>query len=70
MRRIGFAYNPTNEAALELRERAMGWCAMRGIDAWARAAGDLAAIVRAARTRRTCSSCSAATAPSCAPPGR
>lgn len=45
MRRIGFAYNPTNEAALELRERAMGWCVMRGVDAWARAAGDQADIV-------------------------
>jgi NAD+ kinase len=45
MKRIGFAYNPTNEAALELRERAMGWCAMRGLDAWARAAGEHAAMV-------------------------
>lgn len=40
MNRIGFAYNPTNEQALELRERAMGWCAVRGIDAWASASGD------------------------------
>ena len=43
--RIGFAYNPTNEAALELRERAMGWCAVRGIDAWARASGDYDELV-------------------------
>jgi len=45
MKRIGFAYNPTNDAALELRERAMGWCVMRGIDAWARAAGEYQQIV-------------------------
>ncbi len=30
--RFGFAYNPTNEAALELRERAAGWCRMHGIE--------------------------------------
>ena len=46
MKRIGFAYNPTNEAALELRERAMGWCVMRGLECWARAAGDYAEIVQ------------------------
>jgi NAD+ kinase len=50
VKRIGFAYNPTNEAALELRERAMGWCAMRGVDAWARAAGDYAEIVEQLQT--------------------
>ena len=41
MKRIGFAYNPTNEQALELRERATGWCAMRGVESWASPAGDL-----------------------------
>jgi NAD+ kinase len=41
VRRIGFAYNPTNEEALELRERAAGWCVMHGIDHWAAPAGDL-----------------------------
>lgn len=40
MKRIGFAYNPTTEQALELRERGMGWCATRGIEAWAEPAGD------------------------------
>jgi len=35
MKRIGFAYNPTQETALELRERALGWCDVRDIDAWA-----------------------------------
>jgi NAD+ kinase len=38
--RIGFAYNPTNDAALELRERAAGWCRMHGIEHWAAQAGD------------------------------
>ena len=41
VRRMGFAYNPTNELALELRERAGGWCRMRGVDQWAAPAGDL-----------------------------
>ena len=43
--RIGFAYNPTKEAALELRERAEGWCQLRGISHWAAPAGELAAVV-------------------------
>jgi NAD+ kinase len=43
--RIGFAYNPTKEAALELRERAEGWCEMRGISHWAAPAGEFAALV-------------------------
>jgi len=38
--RIGFAYNPTNEDALELRERAAGWCRMHGVEQWAAPAGD------------------------------
>ena len=44
--RIGFAYNPTAEAALDLRERAEGWCAMRGIDHWALTAADLEGLRR------------------------
>lgn len=44
IRRIGFAYNPTSEAALELRERAAGWCRMRGIDHWAAQAGQFPEI--------------------------
>ena len=39
--RIGFAYNPTNEQALELRERAAGWCRMHGVEQWAAPAGEL-----------------------------
>ena len=40
VKRIGFAYNPTNEASVELRERAAGWCRQRGIDEWAAQAQD------------------------------
>jgi NAD+ kinase len=43
--RIGFAYNPTKEAALELRERAEGWCQVRGIAHWAAPAGEFPALV-------------------------
>lgn len=39
--RIGFAYNPTIEAATDLRERAGGWCAVRGIDHWASPAAEI-----------------------------
>ena len=45
IRRIGFAYNPTNEAAIELRERAAGWCRMHGVDQWAAPAGETADLV-------------------------
>jgi len=44
--RLGFAYNPTNEAALELRERAAGWCAVHGVEEWAAQAGEFEALVR------------------------
>jgi NAD+ kinase len=39
--RIGFAYNPTIEATVELAARASGWCRRRGIDVWRSQAGDL-----------------------------
>jgi len=39
--RIGFAYNPTIEATVELAARASGWCRRRGIDEWRSQAGDL-----------------------------
>ena len=39
--RIGFAYNPTSDAATELSERAAGWCQVRGIAEWQAQAGDL-----------------------------
>ena len=46
VKRIGFAYNPTSEPAIELSERAAGWCRMRGIDHWATQAGDFEALCR------------------------
>lgn len=45
VRRIGFAYNPTNDAAAELRERAAGWCRMHGMDQWAAPAGETEMLV-------------------------
>ncbi len=45
VRRMGFAYNPTIEDAVELGERAAGWCRMRGIDHWTAPAGETAALV-------------------------
>jgi NAD+ kinase len=44
--RIGFAYNPTIEAAVELSARAAGWCQVRGIAEWQVASGDTEALVR------------------------
>jgi NAD+ kinase len=44
--RIGFAYNPTSDAAVELRERAAGWCRMHGVDQWAAQAQDFDALCR------------------------
>jgi NAD+ kinase len=48
--RIGFAYNPTSEAAVELRERAEGWCRMRGIEHWAAQAQDFDLLCRELET--------------------
>lgn len=42
--RIGFAYNPTIEATIELAARASGWCKRRGIDEWQAQAGDIDAL--------------------------
>ena len=47
IRRIGFAYNPTKEDALDLSMRATGWCAVRGIDSWAVASGNHDKLVAA-----------------------
>jgi NAD+ kinase len=44
--RIGFAYNPTIEAAVELSARAVGWCQVRGIDHWQAQSGDQESLVR------------------------
>lgn len=45
MERIGFAFNPTKPAAIELRDRALGWCAAAGHTAWALESGDTPALV-------------------------
>jgi NAD+ kinase len=42
VKRIGFAYNPTNADATELAERAAGWCRVRGLDHWTLQAADMA----------------------------
>ncbi|HEV8489446.1 MAG TPA: NAD(+)/NADH kinase [Candidatus Limnocylindrales bacterium] len=44
-KRLGFAYNPTNDAAIELRERAAGWCRVRGVEHWAAPSGELATLL-------------------------
>jgi NAD+ kinase len=44
--RIGFAYNPTQEATVELAARASGWCRIRGIDDWQSPAGDMERLLR------------------------
>jgi NAD+ kinase len=44
--RIGFAYNPTNDAAIDLRERAAGWCRMHGIEHCASQAQDFEQLCR------------------------
>ena len=44
--RLGFAVNPTSESAVGLRERALGWCAVHGIEAWAAEASARDVLVR------------------------
>jgi NAD+ kinase len=46
LRRIGFAYNPTNAAAADLLERAGGWCRMHGVEQWAATAQDFDVLCR------------------------
>jgi NAD+ kinase len=43
--RVGFAYNPTIEDAIDLRERAAGWCRMRKVEHWAAPAGETEELV-------------------------
>jgi NAD+ kinase len=40
VRRIGFAYNPTSDPAVELRDRASQWAEANGLDHWAAQAAD------------------------------
>ena len=46
VRRIGFAYNPTSDAAVTLRERAVAWAGARGVDEWSAQAADREALHR------------------------
>jgi NAD+ kinase len=44
--RIGFAYNPTIEAAIELSARAAGWCKVRGIAEWQAPSSETETLLR------------------------
>jgi NAD+ kinase len=46
MKRIGFAFNPTNGHAVELSAQAVAWATGRGLEAWATEAGDRAGAER------------------------
>ena len=46
VRRIGLAFNPTDDAAIALRQRAEAWCEAAAIGHWASPAGDLEALTR------------------------
>jgi NAD+ kinase len=48
--RIGFAYNPTNDDAVELAERAAGWCEMHAIATWVAQASDHERLLAELRT--------------------
>jgi NAD+ kinase len=40
IRRVGFAFNPTSDAAVELKDRAMAWASLHGVDHWEAPAAD------------------------------
>jgi len=46
MKRIGFAFNPTKDAARRLCERALAWSADRGVEGWSAEAGAYADVAR------------------------
>ena len=46
VRRLGFAFNPTSDAAVQLLQRALGWCTTREVDAWSEPASDVEALRR------------------------
>jgi NAD+ kinase len=46
VRRLGFAYNPTSDAAVELRERTVAWADARGLAEWSSPAADHEALHR------------------------
>ena len=43
--RLGFAFNPTNPAAVEVKDRAMARCRTAGLDHWATTAADLETLL-------------------------
>lgn len=43
---LGLAFNPTSDAAIRLRERAIAWCTASGVRAWAEVAGETAALAK------------------------
>jgi NAD+ kinase len=45
MKRIGFAFNPTKPAAMEMCDRALTWCQSNGVDGWSRESNDTPAMV-------------------------
>jgi NAD+ kinase len=46
VRRIGFAYNPTSDAAVALRDRAAAWAESHDVEHWASPAADREALHR------------------------
>ena len=44
--RLGFAFNPTKKAALDLLERAEAWCRQKGVEHWAAPSGEYEALVK------------------------
>jgi NAD+ kinase len=46
MLRLGFAFNPTKPAAVELRDRALAWCRDNNAQAWAVESGQTEELVR------------------------
>ena len=67
--RIGFAYNPTIEAAVELSARGSGWCRRARASPTGRPRPATSTPSCASCRRPTCSSSSAGTARSCERPG-
>jgi NAD+ kinase len=45
--RLGFAFNPTSESTLELRERALRWCQGRNLEHWDAPAGEYETLIGA-----------------------
>lgn len=45
MKRLGFAFNPTNDTAGVLRDRAIAWCEAHDTEAWAAPASELKILI-------------------------